>query len=599
MQRKMLYYWRSILVAVSAAAVLGSLATGCSGSAASQLSSPGAEQSATPNAVLGQLPSPAAIVRQAGMIPNPLMCPGSQYQHSFPNQNLTDMGSDVVFSPQAIGGTFALPSAAFAIYQYQETDLDFLSRSARVVLRGMNPGPPTGTRIFAALGWSGAWHWCELLPDTSGAQSWSFAYSPQWGGFSQGQTGELVPAVIVMFGGAPVTVSELDLIPDDTSQAAGPAVFRKGWDGTIKGRTDFTGSVRVVGDGLGQLHFSYYDSSNGQLYYMRLHDRILTTEAVDCNSDTGLFNDMVLDSAGSPILAWYDPQGQDGEIGDIIDGPSGMTWSAPSVFDAGDNPAGGPKADVGQHCALILDSVGDPHIFYNDLDNGRIKHAWKPAGSMAWVNEVVSQPGEEASNPVPLLGANGLCCAFVVNSHTGPFDLVVAQQGGPTGWIEDVVATDVQDPRAGSTDPGFCDGSVRPGTDEAVLAYSSLQGVHIIHRDLAARNTLSAIIIEGTVGGGVFIKMAMMGDGSAFVSHYNPASGMIAIIRESPSVPAVQVPAVQFPTGVECDDQDLWVSPDDIDGDGFHDLALLTLTDMASISGNKTRELTGHVTLIK
>lgn len=141
--------------------------------------------------------------------------------------------------------------------------------------------------------------------------------------------------------------------------------------------------------------------------------------------------------------------------------------------------------------------------------------------------------------------------------------------------------------------------SVRPGTDEAVLAYSSLQGVHIIHRDLAARNTISSSIIDGTTGGGVFIKTAMMGDGSVLVSHCNPASRMIAIIRESPSLPAIQLPAVQFPTGVECDDQDLWVSPDDLDGDGFHDLALVTLTNMSALSGRKSRELTGHVALIK
>ena len=282
-----------------------------------------------------------------------------------------------------------------------------------------------------------------------------------------------------------------------------------------------------------------------------------------------------------------------------------MIWSPRSNFDTGEDPAGGPSSDVGGHCSVAFDDVpssGLPHIFYEDATNGTIKHAYKPNGSVDWVTEVVSQPGEDASRPVAMRsGSTGaVCCAYVVNSHSGPFDLMLAQQGGPTGWMSDVLANDVHNPLGGAGEIGFCDGSVRPGTDEAVIAYSSNDGVNILHRQVALRNTLSNVTVDGTLGGGVYVKLAMMGDGSVCVSHFNPASRMIAIIRESPSVPAVQVPAVQFPVGEVCDDQDLWVSPGDLDGDGFHDLALVVLSSKTkpSVFG-KSKELTGHVTLIK
>lgn len=578
------------------------LASGCGSSAPAESASPGAAQAAPLAGVLAQLPSPDELSRQAEMIPNPLMCPGSEYQHSLPHPNVADNGADAVYSPQW-GGTFALPQAAFAVYQFRESDLEFLAREpAQVLITGVVPGPPAGMRVFAGLGWGGAWHWAELqVADPTAVESWAWAIQPQWGGFRSTDNGLLLPAVLVAFGSGQFSVRTFEIVPANTL-AAGPVVFRKGWDGTIKGRTAFDGSVNVVGDDAGGVHVSYYDSSCGQLDYMQLHGRNLFAEAVTCGGDSGLFNSLVLDPSGSPALAWYDPQGQNGEIGDITDGTDGMSWSGPITFDNGDTGSGGPPDDVGRHCSLIYDDQGVPHIFYEDVTIIAIKHAYLPAGAVVWTTEQVSQPGDDASMPVAMRKAGGTCCAFVVNSHTGPFDLVLAQPGGATGWMQDVIARDVANPLgASSTLAGFCDGSVRPGTDEAVIAYSFTGGVRVIHRDIAARTTVSSDVANGTPGAGAFVKLAMMADGSVFVMDYEAEHGIIVVCRNSVADPGTfsKLPAIQLPAGTTCDDLDFWVSPDDLDGDGYLDMATVTLTSFDTLSALKSKELTGHVTLIK
>lgn len=593
------------------------LLAGCSGqsqapadqAAAPQPASGSPAQAVPSSAVLAQLPSPSAIGRQAGMIGNSLMCWGSNFRDDLSHQNVTVQGNDASFSPVAGGGDArSLSSASFAIYDFDLSSLMDPNVTLNIVLKGTVTPPDDGsTRVFAGLGWGGSWHWGELAQDTIEVDSWSWGVSQSLPAV-QTQGGELLPAVIVVFGNHQMLVNSVKIEHETEPLAAGPVVFRKGWDGTIKGRTAFDGSVHVVGDDLGRLHVCYYDSSNGQLYYMRLQDRVWTTEAADCNGDVGLFNDLTLTPSGGLLLPYMElpSTGAGTAQGAIIEligsDPASMIWSPRSNFDTGADPAGGPSSDVGGHCSVVFDAAGIPNVFYEDATHGTIKRAYKPAGAVDWLTEVVSQPGEDAYRPVAMRCAGGVCCAFVVNSHTGPFDLVLAQQGGPTGWFSDVLATDAfdPDPRDAANPIGFCDGSVRPGTDEVVIAYSSNAGVNILHRQVAARNTLSNVTVDGTLGGGVFVKLAMLGDGSVCVSHFNPASRMIAFIRESPSLPAVQVPAVQLPEGTDCDDQDIWVSPGDIDGDGFHDLALVVLSSKTKPSAfGKSKELTGHVTLIK
>ena len=99
-------------------------------------------------------------------------------------------------------------------------------------------------------------------------------------------------------------------------------------------------------DSRGNLHFSYYDRTNGDLKY--------DGEVVDSNGDVGQYTSLALDSNNMPHISYYDNSNQDLKYAYY----DGMNWHREVVDSTG---------IVGTYTALALDSNDIPHISYYDI----------------------------------------------------------------------------------------------------------------------------------------------------------------------------------------------------------------------------------------
>lgn len=606
MQQRVLCYSRVLLGLMLAAAVAVIFMTGCSGSAgAPQAASTGSAVNAG-LAGLGSLPSPLDVNRDAATLEAGLDLKGSSFRQDLASINVAIDGDSAHY--QKLGSVSSNPlyeNACFAFYSFDLGSTGYLGVPLVFDLGGSIPTTFGDARVYAGFPDydKNLWSWEEL--NRTSSFSWGESHPHTVGSGSQGKLTGWATIALVVFTDDGFDVSRVGLKAATGPAAGGTLAFSKGWDGTIKGRTEFDGSVHVVGDGLGRLHVSYYDSSNGQLFYMQLHNRIWTTMAADCDGDVGLSSDLALSPAGALYMPYYDADKQQGPIKWMApESMDSLVWSPRSNFDTGDDGSGLPPDDVGRHPSIVWDSDGFAHIFYEDATTGRIKHAYMQPGLTTWTTEFVSPAGDDAHRPVGLSSSSGVYCAFVVNAHTSPFDCrVIIAIRGAAGWEEDTLASDVGNPLSAENNIGFCDGSVRPGTDEAVIAYSSLSGLKLVHRDLAARNTLLTEMVNPAEGSGAFVKLAMMGDGSVRLAQFNPKE--YTIYFETGDIPTqegfVSVPAVQFGGNPDedCDDLDFWVNPV-ADANGLHDAALVTLESYSVPAVQSTKkEFKGHVTLLK
>jgi len=589
------------------------LGAGLSGAALSPAAAP-AQPAGMP-----ALPAPSSIKRDASLIETGLAVHGASFRTDLTHQHVVIGGDVGTFNPTFLTGQNPLYSqVALAIYSF---DISSVTDEDLALLDLDLDGSPDlliGTaHVFAGIPSLSLdkWDWTELTksPGTAGPSSFS------WGMSNPGQLrtkayNGVLNVVIVVYGDTALHVSRVAWEnPDGLQPLGGDVVFHKGWDGTIKGRTAFDGSVHVVGDGAGVLHVSYYDSSNGQLYYLRVQNRVVTTKAVDCNDDVGLFNDLALDAAGGLLLPMYDALSKKGyDYYMAKSDMAAMIWSPRSNFDSGDAGGGLPADDVGRHCSVIFDpAINMLHIFYEDATSNRIKHASRlnglPPGD-PWLTEFVSPPGDDAHKPVAMLCADGACCLYIVDTDSDPLtdNSLVLARFGASGWDPQVIATDC---RGGVTSAGpnvgFCDGSVH-GTEMAVC-WTKGGGASV---GKAGRFSIAAAVpvmireadYNPNPGSGMFAKLQMMGDGSVRIADYSPQTRTVYFSTgDIPTQPQFStVIDSRLAVGEDCDDLDFWVEPGDVDGDGFHDAAIVTLTSSVSaLTGSGKKDFKGHVTLLK
>lgn len=590
------------------------LSSGCGGTRhAAPEAAPGAALTGA-----STLPTPQQVLHAAAMIDTGLSCPGASFLLLPAVQKVTADGSDALFTPgPGSVGARSLGDAAYACFAFDLSSLSgFAVKPLRIELRLTGDLSDGTSRVFAGLGQpdGSGWEWGELQPDPLEANSWSWGETQQGsghygGGMGSGRVSPLLPVVIAVFGDTELRVSSVAVRPDVEPLAAGPVAFRKGWDGTIKGNVSFADSLHVLGDGAGTVFASFYDDSNGQLNFMRLQNRVCIFKTVDCDSDTGLSHDLVRNSDGRLLLPYLeqaaDLEGKLKNFGLLRtmapDNLDALVWSPRSNFETGMDDSG-MTIDAGANPSAVWDDTDVVHIVYEDATTGRIRHAWRPPGVMDWLHDYISPEGQLAGRPVALNGPSGMCCVYMADGA-----LYLAQFDAAMGWSQVLLAEDVYNPIDPASAIGFCDGSVRPGDDTLVVAYSAKGGGggggcgKVVFQDLHFVAAPRSVVFDNTDGTGGFVRMQLMGDGSVRLAQFNPRE--YTVYFETGDIPAesfTSLPAVQFDGPDEdCDGIDFWVDPV-ADAAGSHDAVLVTLSSSASLSGaGGKKEFKGHVTLLK
>jgi len=110
-------------------------------------------------------------------------------------------------------------------------------------------------------------------------------------------------------------------------------------------------------------HISYYDHGNGHLKYASWSGTAWTTQTADSTNYVGLYTSLALDSGGNPHISYYDQ------------GKSNLNYASWDGTKWIKQPVDGTNANVGLYTSLALDSGGNPHISYYDADNGHLKYA--------------------------------------------------------------------------------------------------------------------------------------------------------------------------------------------------------------------------------
>jgi hypothetical protein len=125
-------------------------------------------------------------------------------------------------------------------------------------------------------------------------------------------------------------------------------------------------------------HISYYDLTNGQLFYA-YHDGVDWNRIkVDSTGNVGTYTALALDGEDHPHIAYYDVDNQDLKYASF----DGVSWQITTVDSEG---------DVGQSASMALDSAGRPHISYYDLTRQTLKYAVYTGTE--WHSEIVGDIG--------------------------------------------------------------------------------------------------------------------------------------------------------------------------------------------------------------
>ena len=621
-------YVLSLPVAVLAALAL---AAGCSGQAAA----PGDQQAgaatldtaapAAQPAGMPPLPAPGAISRGASLIETGLTLQGSSFRPDLTHQNIRVEGDLCVFDPSFLSGDspqysdVALSIFSFSLLDSSSDPVD-VSLLSDFSLDGELDLVIGTAHVFAGFPSLSLdkWEWTEMqISSSPGGQPHSFVWSMTCPDELQRRAPEgLLNVCIVVFGDTELSCSRVAFaLPGSTSnELSFSTIFHKGWDGTIKGRTAFDQSVSLCVDDSSTVHCSYYDSSNGQLYHLRVDDRVVTTQAVDCDLDSGLTNDLICTPDGRLLLSYWQDSDDDG-LGDglvrdvSLDQPT-FFFSEPVTFASGRGNPGLPPSDVGSRSSFVWDSQRDlPCIFHEDRSSGRISLAQSSGTPMLeWINQYVTPSGLDATRPKGVFFQDYPGVVYIAdtdNNRMTSNGFVLCYTVNGTDWSSSTLRTDVHNPNPLDPDcPGYCDVEVRG--DLLICAYSSSSGGTLSVFDIsdpAAPMHRSSVVFDPSPSSGAFCDLEVMDDLSVRLVHSNVFDSTLNFVYSSsvadPSFTCESVALSLLDDDEDCDDLDFVVCPDD-DGDGFYEAVLVTLSSsFSALTQQRKRELTGHVTLIK
>ncbi|MCB9765790.1 MAG: hypothetical protein H6739_38805 [Alphaproteobacteria bacterium] len=236
---------------------------------------------------------------------------------------------------------------------------------------------------------------------------------------------------------------------DRTKGALAFAIWNgEGWDEErIDGYTNESGLdvgdrgkyTSLVVDGSGAAWITYYDATNGNLFYAhRDAPNDWTTGTADVGGgatpNAGQFSSLALDAQDNPVVAHHDVNRGELRVAHWRDG----SFSGESVDEGADvtPDTGGDTipANVGKYAHLVIHD-GTEYIAYYDAAAGDLKLATGTSGN--YTIEVVDEAGDVGAWPSILIDGTDLLIAY---QDVGNQDLKLAR-GSTTGggWDFEVI----------------------------------------------------------------------------------------------------------------------------------------------------------------
>jgi hypothetical protein len=150
-------------------------------------------------------------------------------------------------------------------------------------------------------------------------------------------------------------------------------------DGWEHQKIDSKGSdTSIAIDSNGDLHISYYISTNKDLKYARWDGSSWLNETVDLTGDVGRYSSLALDGNDHPHISYYDETNKDLKYARW----TGNYWNIETPDSAG---------NVGEYTSIAIDEKGYAHIsYYEEYQECNLKYAkWN---GINWSIEVVDGP---------------------------------------------------------------------------------------------------------------------------------------------------------------------------------------------------------------
>lgn len=157
------------------------------------------------------------------------------------------------------------------------------------------------------------------------------------------------------------------------------------------------GEMSMVIDPAGTPVIAYYDRLNGDLRVARLGPTGWTRTLVDATGDVGSFNSLLRHSSGRYFIAYYDRSSQDLKVANET-APGSNVWTTRTVDSLG---------DVGGYASIAEGGRKTVNVVYSDNLFGRLKMATLANGASAWTTTVIDTALPAGARHIDLVTAGG------------------------------------------------------------------------------------------------------------------------------------------------------------------------------------------------
>jgi len=298
-------------------------------------------------------------------------------------------------------------------------------------------------------------------------------------------------------------------------------VFMKLGHGTTLTTVDSAGDVgeftSLQLDSAGHPVISYYDEINGDLKLAVCStptcsaSNIMTI--VDAPGNVGEFSSLQLNSAGNPVISYYDGTNGDLKLA-VCKDPSCTANTTLTTIDSSDN--------VGKFTSLKLNSAGHPVISYYDVTNGYLKVAicQDPTCSVNNTITTVDTAGDVGEYNSLQLRSDGHPVISYYDTMNGDLKLVAC--GNPTCSASNVITTIDTNGRVGLYTSLQLDNNSNP-----VISYyrDITDDLKLVACGNSVCNTSNIITtIDAAEKVGQFTSLQLNSDGYPVISYYDTSN---------------------------------------------------------------------------
>ncbi|MFM7200909.1 MAG: MopE-related protein [Myxococcota bacterium] len=146
----------------------------------------------------------------------------------------------------------------------------------------------------------------------------------------------------------------------------------------VSGTVGYYPSIAVTSAGVP--HVAYYDYSNGDLKYATLVQGFWGTVSIDTTNTTGQYPDIALDANNRPHIVYYDATNADLRYAHF----DGSGWRVSTIDSA---------SNVGLYPSIAIDKSGTLHVSYYDSSGADLEYATKSATATTWTLSTVESSG--------------------------------------------------------------------------------------------------------------------------------------------------------------------------------------------------------------